>query len=84
MFSQVSKLRLLMWVPGKLPPNLVFLVTVTKPTAGIFAQEASSQLHPRDPVAADAADEAAHFQDAESGKDAMDGQAAGLRHLVDE
>ncbi len=47
-----------MWAPGNLPPNLIFLITITPERHPVF------QLSdPRDAVATDAADKAAHLQD---------------------
>ena len=62
-----------MWVPGKLPPNFVFLVAITEPlTSGVsFLRAVTSDT--RHAVAADAADEAAHLQDADGREDAVDG-----------
>ena len=54
-----------MWVPGKLPPNLVFLIVVTKPVAASQQEAGEEHSNPRDAVTADAADEGAHFEDAD-------------------
>jgi len=47
-----------MWVPGNLPPYLTFLITIShEPNASEDISDA------RDPVAAHAADQAAHLED---------------------
>ena len=61
-----------MWVPGNLPPNLVFLIMVTRPTGG-RREPSFVGLPPRDAVAADTADEVAHLEDAEGREHAVDG-----------
>ena len=47
-----------MWVPGNLPPNLIFLITITPERRPVFQLSDAS-----DAVAAHAADEAVHLQD---------------------
>ncbi len=54
-----------MWVPGKLPPNLVFFIIVTKPVAASMQEAQEVHSNPRDAVATDAADEGAHLQHAD-------------------
>lgn len=64
-----SNPHLPMWVPGNLPPNLIFLITITPERRPVF------QLSdPSDAVAADAAEEAAHLQDVDRREHTVDGQ----------
>ena len=76
-------LDLPMWVPGKLPANLVFLISVTQTTAAAAGGDGSAS-DPGDAVAADAADEAAHFQDTECGEHTVHRQTARLGDFVDQ
>jgi len=61
-------LHLRMWVPGNLPPNLVFLIVVTA-RDGRGADDSCSG----NPIAADAPDQAPHFQDRDGGQHSVDG-----------
>jgi len=61
-------LHLRMWVPGNLPPNLVFLIVVTARESRPVGDSNSGH-----PIAADAPDETAHFQDRDRGQHSVDG-----------
>lgn len=56
-----------MWVPGNLPPNLVFFIVVTT-QEGRSADGSDSS----NPIAADAPDQASHFQDRDGGQYSVD------------
>ncbi len=71
-------LHLRMWVPGNLPPNLVFLIVVTARESRPADDSDSSY-----PIAADAPNETAHFQDRDGRQHAVDGETARLGDLVD-
>lgn len=55
-----------MWVPGDLPPNLVFLITITRTEPSESGRD-ELNLDARDAIATDATDEAAHLEDADGG-----------------
>lgn len=65
--------HLRMWVPGNLPPNLVFLLSVTKPSAATIWDDKGGVSHSSDAVAADAPDEAAHLEDTNGRQHPVDG-----------
>jgi len=62
-----------MWVPGKLPPNFVFLITVTKPVAATVQEVVQGHSSPGYAVTTDAADEVAHLKHADGRQHAVDG-----------
>lgn len=65
--------HLTMWVPGRLPPNLVFLITVSKPAVDWLSENTMPPLDPRDPIAANSLDEATHLEHADRRQDTVDG-----------
>ncbi len=80
----LAKLGLSMWIPGTLPPNIVFLITVSQPSVGESKWLPLYGSHARDSVAADTTDQTAHLQDAERRKHAMHRQTAGLGDVVNQ
>ena len=70
-----DNLQLHMWVPGNLPPNLIFLLVIARP--------GDEESVPRHAIPPNATHEAAHFQDAYRRQHAVDRQVAGGGYVVD-